>query len=712
VNRAPYSLASLLCLAAILFSLVSVARGQIVAAGSGSQTVTLQSPTPVTCGPPSPQVTCTAPPPTVTLPIEVVGPDGTTASAAFIVPGDANLSGQLQLYLKIHNLCYETEASVKVNNSVFLPLNTATVTLLGNAAAYGGIGGGFHTLELTVPIPVAVVVAGANTITFRFDSTDGIRSGYRVLAFNIQSAGASVLPATTFVNDDPAAWLSPLANPVDIAAGQQLWRTAALSDPALGAVIPIKAHCSDCHAQDGRDLKFYNYSNQSIHARAVWHGLTPTQGDQIASYIRSLAVQNPGRPWNPPYQPGVGVDAQPVANWSAGAGLDAVLGSDLAMQGYLAPGGSTAGWGAHQYLNTREVPIALQLPDWNSWLPVVHPLDVPGANFASSGFYTIYSTIRGLAPKTASAYQNALRYLTQWQVEDNNFVGPLSTGAASKGWTPDLRSQVYSAARWHMVKLWEINQEFGLEAMPSVPFGAKANPRGWYGSQAFNTSPNMLHITAGTGLGNGSAMTQSYLSYIWYHVQLILNDGQGQQQGHGPIDYPYVFAYTKGFSTLGKTPEAMLQLLWLVKALQEETLTGSTPDKGIGGWIPTYSLPVDLTASEWSGIWSATPPSVRANLMDASLRNWFAQASTYTPQQYYTGGWAKATDNPRLLDPNTAFGAQLWGMLPWYRFYGVDPQLTFQVADWAATIWPKGNWALEKAATCIAHYKCTSDASF
>ena len=41
----------------------------------------------------------------------------------------------------------ETQASVQVNNSAWLPISSSTVTLLGNATAYGGIGGGFGTLR-------------------------------------------------------------------------------------------------------------------------------------------------------------------------------------------------------------------------------------------------------------------------------------------------------------------------------------------------------------------------------------------------------------------------------------------------------------------------------------------------------------------------------------------------------------------------------------
>ena len=45
----------------------------------------------------------------------------------------------------------------------------------------------------------------------------------------------------------------------DVVASGRLDRSA-----YHGRSKPILAHCSDCHAQDGRDLKYFNYSNNSI----------------------------------------------------------------------------------------------------------------------------------------------------------------------------------------------------------------------------------------------------------------------------------------------------------------------------------------------------------------------------------------------------------------------------------------------------------------
>ena len=27
-------------------------------------------------------------------------------------------------------------------------------------------------------------------------------------------------------------------------------------------------------------------------------------------------------------------------------------------------------------MNAREIPVPIQFPDWNAWLPVMHPLDI------------------------------------------------------------------------------------------------------------------------------------------------------------------------------------------------------------------------------------------------------------------------------------------------------------------------------------------------
>jgi hypothetical protein len=654
-------------------------------------------------------VTLTADSNPVTLPLEVVGPDGTTVSASVTIPSGSNLSGQLNLWMQIHGLRFETQASVQMNNSAWLPISDSTVTLLGNAKAYGGIGGGFSTLKMTMNLPAGSMRAGVNTISFRFNQTDGRSSGFRVLAFNVQAAdGTSLLPTSTFVKGDPDSWQPPSSSSSDIAAGQALWHSAALTVPVSpGVTKPILAHCADCHATDGRDLKYFNYSNNSIQARSVFHGLTAQQGDQIASYIRTLNVPNPGRPWNPPYQPGPGLDSQPVANWAAGAGLDAVLDTDEEMVSAMFPSGfQSSTFAATSRLDQRETPIPVQLPDWNQWLPGTHPIDAFGSTFTSSGYNTIFQTLSSNLqvgnPATYAAQEGNLNSWFSAFYTLYNQVGAPIWAIPGGGWTPTTTDAMYSLPQWGMVKTWELMNENQLEGFSQQVFGPNADPRGWYSNLPFFVSPHELKMNSnGTpGLRNGSPADYTYLSFIWYDLQLILNNSH--QQDHFPIDYGYENGFIKGLGSLS-SPEAGIETLWMIKGLQALQETGTGPQLGIEGWQPSVSQISYLVTTEWNtNVWTGVDPNTRAALTTGIVQSWLTQASQFTPQQYYAGHWTTPTATP-VQGGNAydeVFVDWVWYMIPRFTFVGVDPSVVGQLATWAHTIWPTPNWTADLNANC------------
>ena len=252
--------------------------------------------------------------------------------------------------------------------------------------------------------------------------------------------------------------------------------------------------------------------------------------------------------------------------------------------------------------------------------------------------------------------------------------------------------------------------------MPGAIF-AKPDARGWIGNQAFETSPILQKIPPGPGIGNGSTASWQYIAYIWYHLQLVLNDGQGAESDNNPIDFPYVFGSVKDELSNGMgLPAANIELMWLIKSLQEETQKGGGPELGpVRGFVPTTVSPIDLAYGSWEKDWAASSKATRVLETTAYLQAWFAQISSYTPTQYYTGQngggghWATASLDPGKLDGLTSFGGQNWFMLPRFRWLGVDPALVAQITAWAATVWPAGNWAANLAATCTNINKCTSD---
>ena len=309
--------------------------------------------------------------PPVVLPIEIMGAAGTVETVVVDVDDAAGITG---LWMQVHNLSYDAKASVKINGNGWVDLTNASVDVAEPEVHIGGIGGGYSTIRITLPLAAGAVQSGENTIKFRFNGTDGLSSGWRVLQFNfVLSNGSHVLPATAFEDDNPAGWTPILASPADIQRGKELWYDAPLKE-AFGA--DIRARCADCHATDGSDLKYFSYSDKSIVERSKFHGLTHLEGEQIASYIRSLDVPAPGRPWNPPYQPGPGLDDRPVEEWSAGAGIEWVLDDDSETLPYLFPEGITSEVASTKTdLNMRELRWLYSFPTGNRWLPPIHPVD-------------------------------------------------------------------------------------------------------------------------------------------------------------------------------------------------------------------------------------------------------------------------------------------------------------------------------------------------
>jgi hypothetical protein len=646
---------------------------------------------------------------TVTLPIEVLGPNGTTATVSVNIPSHASLSGPLRLWMRIHGLRAETQASVQVNNSAWMPINSSSVTLWGNAAAYGGIGGGFSTLKMVMDLPAGLIQAGENTFSFRFNQTDGRVSGFRVLSFNLLGPGGSVLvPLSNFVLDEPNKWQPPSTNPADIAAGQTLWQSASLITPlATGGTKTILAHCSDCHTQDGRDLKYFNYSNNSIEARSAFHGLTQQQGIQIASYIRSLNVVNPGRPWNPPYQPGPGLDSQPVSNWAAGAGANEVLGTDQEMIDAIFPSGIQASsFDPAARLNQRELPLTVQLPDWNQWLPGTHPMDAFGAAFSSNGYNTIYQTLRSsLQVNDPAAYVAQNMTFQNWFGAFYgllNQVGPPIWN--NNGWTPATVDAIYSLPQWGMVKTWEMMNQFQLEGYSQNIFGPQADPRAWYSNLPFFMSPHELKMpNAGPpGLRNGSAAVYTYLSYVWYNVQLILNDSNGTQSYQYPIDWGYAYDFVEGMGTL-LAPQGGIETMWMIKGLEAMQQLGKGPQYAGNGWQPFVVQPSWLVTPEWNlNVWTGVDPAARAAIANGIVSAWLSEVQKFTPAQFYAGGWTTPTTLP-VAGGNAydnVFSDWVWYMIPRFTFIGVNQSVVSQLAQWAQTVWPLGNWTADLNATC------------
>lgn len=658
----------------------------------------------------------------IVLPIEVLGADGTTVIRSVALQAGPAESVR-SLWLRIHGLRYADQASIQINTSAWMPLNNNTVTIAEPGRTYGGIGGGFSTLVVTLPLPNGTVGGGDNTIRFRFNRTDGVVSSYRVLAWNfLDVEGRKVLPPDTFVEDAPDSWTPPLPDAASIQAGRELWQTASLAASSLPNSPRIQAHCADCHAQDGRDLKYFNFSNASIVARARFHGLSTLQSEQIASYIRSLPLPHPGRPWNPPYQPGPGLDEQPVSSWAAGAGLEWVLDRDTDALPYLVrqhgggmnPVSSNPAGNApnlHELakqitpemfrpdgnLSAREIPIALQLPDWNQWLPRVHPKDAWGPAFTESAFAASYDgettpeskgkigkkpplrTLLTAAQTTDHDIRPVVAAFAQWSESRRAFLGRV--GKAEGAWSPELSNKVYSTQLWQLVKTWEMTQEFGLEGRGRDLVGSTADSRTWCNIVPGEAAPAAAHIPNGPAGVGGSALTNEYLTAGWYELQIVLNSGNHQHRDRGPVDWVYVIGGFLDIHAQTHQPEPARLLVAVIKSLQS-TDPRRGPDDLKQGWRPDDNIdPRIMISPVWAPVFESLPVEVHQALTASVLAAWMDKNLQYPITKHLPTGLPRRT----YTQPGNygdISGGKVWLAAKQFREAGVSPELVQRLQQW------------------------------
>jgi hypothetical protein len=585
------------------------------------------------------------------MPVEVIGPAGYVEAITVTLGDVTNIN---RLWLQCHRCGWRdgtvqsgldrgAKASVRLNGGIWVDVSNATATVEQPEKSYGGIGGGFNTTRFTIPITGAR--KGKNTLEFRFNVNDGLTSGYRILGLNfLRSDNRTALGKYSTTWDDPTKWTaqpSSITSPnvsADIAAGRALWNgSTALKESPLSSTL-LRASCSSCHAADGRDLKYFNYSDWSIQERAKFHGLSTTQGKQLAAYIRSLNVPAPkqARPWNPPYQPGPGLDTKPVTEWAAGAGLDAVLREDRQMLAYLFPNGTAQAEinkviDNKKTLNVRELPVALQLPDWNDWLPHVHPIDLWGNDYTASDIPAAYSgLVQNLAADSASMVSDK-RIIgavndfmnRSWRAGFAYMGGPipciLYTDAKTSG-TLSTNSLVdrmpagktcedalHSLNPWLAVKNWEIFHTYALEDKTPVlhPYGER---RGWFGRVR-----NVFEVASHRSADNSqnfrfqSYALGSYHSNVWYHLQLILNAGNRDPYTWFPQDWFYTPMFISLNSRDNNMPLATLLTAMQVKMYQNLDMTGpdgNGADRGAdynGWWLPFVTPWRFESALGWEG---------------------------------------------------------------------------------------------------------------
>ena len=674
---------------------------------------------------------------TVTLPIEVIGPDGHTVS---VQVNASTVSDVEHLYLKAHSIGYPyhlaegrgyavDKASIRLNDGSWVDVNNQTVTCRSPEAEVRCVDGPMHTIRFEIPISaLGDLNSGGNMIDFRFNyahpsgELGDPSTGYRVLDLRLETAaGVDRIDGTSFTWDDPGTWAAPDGYQTSSAvqAGKELWyRRDHLVDGWNGE--EIRASCSDCHVEDGYDLQYFAFSNESIVQRSRFHDLSETEGKQIAAYIRSIQVETedgetidpPGRPWAPPYQPGPtsrasrapdaprtdgrSMDDLPAVYWAAGAGLDWALDSDREMKPFLFPNGIVRGdITMSDKLNTREMPVALQMPDWNEWLPAVHPMDVWGSQFTGSDSWQKFQN-DVVDAHDANNFQDVV-WATKdlWRIPKRKFR-PGSAPAPYDDPT-DYGLANLSRAQWALTKTFELLQPHHFENDAQEFYGPAAEPRQWpsTGRIVFDQAPHIV----GEVKGPKSDVMDRYHDTAWYQHQMTLNPGSGMSTSLVPMDWKYHYGHLSAVKEYGKHAFRFLFAYAKVTQVANE-IPDDWSDEEPKGWYLRHLTPGVIDAQHYwfSGLRTALSDDEYRRALNVLLSNFEEGITDEDPDSWdrKTGshGLDPADADPEYIyryDTNT-YPNHFWTSLKNFGDYGVAYEVLEPIAQWANKAWPNRDW--------------------
>lgn len=722
----------------------------------------------------------------IKLPIEVLGPAGAKSAVKFTLGDTTNVT---HLYLRCNACGYhdialdkntsKIKATVRINGGAAVPLKhfiengtvygNRQIKIIGGEASYGGIGGGFRTVRMTVP--VTGLVRGENTLTFEHLNAEAPSIGFRILDLNLLQNGdtsRTVLNDTDFVADDPAYWRAPRNTSSDIAQGFNLWKQRdRLYDVWLdnldgrgnrqGPLTGVmRASCADCHASDGRDLKYFNFSNHSIIERSKFHGLSQDEGERIASYIRqvNMPVVNQARPWNPAYQPGPGIDSRPAYEWAAGAGVDAILNSDREMEQYLFPNGTSLDAvrrvvDRYDTLNFRELPVNIPMPEWNQWLPIIHPddafntsasailSDASGRNVGMPYYKKLFndaqsnpnpasigalaSNIKGWLRRGMTCQSNGpgagepMRGLNGAVLSSLRLPATSITSSNCTSASTDARKPYEIAKRgltaWSAVKMWEIVHSNDLEQESMKMTGRvcsggrcvdASEPLGWVvnGRNVFDRAP---HFTAGR---DRYFITQNPMlgileSNAWYHLNMVLDSGYRRTM---PSHFAYTYSHVELLQFESRVNQGYRFWATMIKQRQlqtngrygvEEGLDLRTAQPYIYYGSARGTTRTDTQASIGQPLWGRLAQAMVEDFVEdannATANDW-ASANQNSVVQARDSTNFSACGRTCTFDLGEYQGRNTYRVIPKLREIGVADSAVNELINWGKKTWPRGPW--------------------
>lgn len=664
----------------------------------------------------------------IMLPLEIMGKDGTTVS---VHVGVDNVSKVDRMYIKAHSISYPAyqgygthKASMRLNGGKWMDVNNKTVDCVYPEKEYGCTEGPYATIRFWIRIKeLGKLKNGENEIEFRFNYVEGnVSSGYRILELDLfNKGGYSAIQDTEIAYEDPTAWAPAIDDSIRLENGGRLYESRNVLYDYPGGK-PIRASCKDCHANNGRDLKYFNYSDHSIVTRSTFHGLTEQQGNEIAAWVRSQRLLDeegtefvaPGRPWNPPYQPGPGLDDQPVYNWAGGAGLEWVLDHDANSYSYLVTDRLEDVIKIDSTLNRRELPLSLQLADWNEWLPHVHPMDVWQQVFESSRAQKNYENVIDYHithPEVSFVLVDELKVVPvveKFSVDVKDFA----RHEAGISMPDELNSEdrevaVSSLFRWHLVKLWDFMHTNHYEGITTELY-PQGEERGWFGmAQNFASMSPHSYADGDTYLDE---LSEAYFNTSWHELQVIMNSGHRETVVGNPVDWAQHFRHIQEWKNVTDISHGTRYVAGYIKVLQNANNRHGVkmPDGFYLGhttlaWVHELGMPDSRQNVLFE--FELLDPDLRKKLAEAFVSEVLKKLKRHDYNEW-DRSLGQSGIGPATYVPTSARGKQkktfsfdkpeyadhFYRIIPIYRDLGVDTILLQELAQWGRGAWPQGDW--------------------
>ena len=596
------------------------------------------------------------------------------------------------------------KAAIRINGGPWIDVNRDNVTCHEVEEALGCVAGMVNTARFKVHDTASMLQSGENTVEFAFLGHEMLSSGYRVLNMAVLPSGYSgslshrdVLPADLITNNKVTDWVDEDAPAnADPVQGETLWnaRHSLVDWPGGPEII---ASCNDCHAQDGEDLQYFAYSNNSIQVRSQHHGLSEQEGKDIAAFIRSFdltladgsSYDPPGRPWNPPYQPaprGFGPnnehpDVAPQEFWAAGAGLEWIADRELDVYPYLFPDG-TANHDAGPFeqpggisvdfdvfdwnspvVNAREVPMSIQMPDWNKWLPIIHPIDQYGeATYAveSETAWNLYNdAINNDDWRRNNNIQRAGGEFRQIG-SSQQLVDP---NTEWNRWDPqnqvwDGRTSI-ALSQHASVRLWELQRKLGKEGHTGSA-AETYQTRGWIGgaNALFRIGSHIATQQWESAIGDPIPLKGAAHSHHWYQLAVVVGGANQEGNGGAPIDWNYQDSFLRRHDKETGLPSGTRQLISRLINYDLIHNNGNPYDNVRGYFLSAHThgllrfwrvtRPVENTFSDISD-------ELLTKIINQYASAWAAGMYEYDFSQFKRGSqnndWGFPDERPEVRDP-------------------------------------------------------------